>query len=65
MDLQQAITEIKKGITEIFLDEELLPNLEYIGEDLNIKHKPKYCGTKNGKSWFVIKYKTKTINIYA
>ncbi len=59
MDLQQAITAIKNGSSEINLDEEYLPNLEYIGEDLNIKQKPQYCG-----EYFTLTYKRKTIYIY-
>lgn len=59
MDLQQAVAEIKSGSTEIYLSEECLPNLEYIGEDLNIKQKPKYCG-----KYFTLSYKRKTVYIY-
>jgi len=59
MDLQQAITEIKNGNTKIYLSEEYLPNLEYIGEDLNIKQKPQYCG-----KYFILTYKRKTVYIY-
>ena len=64
MDFKEMVKHIKEGNDRVFLDEEFLPNLEYIGEDLNTKHRPKYCGTHQGKAWFSLKLGKRIVYIH-